>query len=581
MAVAKSLVIQIDAPRTNTLVVVGQTINVGGSVVGKGGLEPVSVDTVTVHIGSSPPVDATLTSVRGPVPGATFHTTVQVPGPPGPQTIVVTAAFDNNVVVHAARVVNAAAGELTGVWRADDGGLYFLKQNVTTLWWVGMDGNPGLQRPGLTITNVFRGEFPSTAPLHTATAGPMGPVTGLGISGAWADVPRGTRMRSGTLTVNPIHAADGSVQQLQVVASSGGFTTTMLTRTLSQPQTGFYIQQVLDSVQKNVDGETLGQNLKAYKDHVVLFGHLTGDGLQNVQVNWTINDGRTYQAFICKNAGGDHDGDANTNMTVDRDKLDRGTDFIQPNVWSQGWERWVDPNVIAAKLDLNNNSLHLEVVMFGRAARCSEPERFDDPPLVPGWQEMDGNGVLVNGRPLNGLGLDPIAGLDSVPTRVVVFNGKPMSAGTPVRVTGALVLDCGHGLGSPCYDSPPDVQEPNQEIHPVYAIDVIDATAQSNLSGVWGDNFGMTYYVHHVADTVWWFGMGPLRDNSFGQVFRGTLKDGIIDGAWQDVPFGTGDSSGGLRLRVDSSKLRLVPEPQSALSDRRWLKLYDASGATP
>jgi hypothetical protein len=46
----------------------------------------------------------------------------------------------------------------------------------------------------------------------------------------------------------------------------------MLTRTLSQPQTGFYIQQVPDSVQKNVDGETLGQNLKAYKDHVVLFG---------------------------------------------------------------------------------------------------------------------------------------------------------------------------------------------------------------------------------------------------------------------------------------------------------------------
>jgi hypothetical protein len=32
---------------------------------------------------------------------------------------------------------------------------------------------------------------------------------------------------------------------------------------------------------------------------------------------------------------------------------------------------------------------------------------IDDPPLVPGWQEMDGNSVLVNGRPLNGLPLDP------------------------------------------------------------------------------------------------------------------------------------------------------------------------------
>jgi hypothetical protein len=50
------------------------------------------------------------------------------------------------------------------------------------------------------------------------------------------------------------------------------------------------------------------------------------------------------------------------------------------------------------------------------------------------------------------------------------------------------------------------------EIHPVYAIDLIDATSQENLSGVWGDNFGMTYYLHQVGDAVWWFGMGPVRN---------------------------------------------------------------------
>jgi hypothetical protein len=180
-----------------------------------------------------------------------------------------------------------------------------------------------------------------------------------------------------------------------------------------------------------------------------------------------------------------------------------------------------------------------------------------------------------------GLTLDPIAGLDSVPTRVVVLNDKAL-VGFTLRVTGTLVLDCGHteleDPFDPCGED--DFDEPTQQIHPVYTVDVMDRTPQDNLSGVWGDNSGKTYYVHHVADAVWWFGTGPVRDTSFGQVFRGTLKDGTIDGAWQDVPFGGGDASGGLRLTVDRGKLLLVPDPQGAFSDRHWLKLYDATATT-
>src|SRR5207253_4382277 len=47
--------------------------------------------------------------------------------------------------------------------------------------------------------------------------------------------------------------------------------------------------------------------------------------------------------------------------------------------------------------------------------------------------------------------------------------------GTYVRVTGALILDCGHGLTHDCFDDPSDPGDvsshSNQEIHPVYSID--------------------------------------------------------------------------------------------------------------
>jgi len=121
-----------------------------------------------------------------------------------------------------------------------------------------------------------------------------------------------------------------------------------------------------------------------------------------------------------------------------------------------------------------------------------------------------------------------------------------------------------------------DASYANQEIHPVYAIDVIDATSQENLTGVWGDNFDMTYYLNQVGDTVWWFGMGPFRNGSMAQVFQGVATDGTIAGSWQDVPLATDVRGEPLELAIDAGRMHLTPISSASLSNRRWRKLYDA-----
>jgi hypothetical protein len=72
---------------------------------------------------------------------------------------------------------------LTGVWKANDGGTYYLRHiGYNILWWNGMSGNDGL-----AFNNVFKG---------TITWGSTNT-----IAGDWADVPRGNIMGSGMLNV--------------------------------------------------------------------------------------------------------------------------------------------------------------------------------------------------------------------------------------------------------------------------------------------------------------------------------------------------------------------------------------------
>jgi hypothetical protein len=383
---------------------------------------------------------------------------------------------------------------------------------------------------------------------------------------------RGTRLLSGTLILDPESGPDGPVQVLNVAAQTGGFTASRLTRIDYAPPQQADIQSVLDLVNKNLsDSETLGGgNLTAYKDPVVVFGRVAASSGYVMTVNRRPTDGLTYQDFICTHGGGNLDGDLTFDLILDSDWLD-------PNFWTEGWEPGVDPQNFLAKVNAGSGRLHLELIMFGRNASCAEPASYNDSALLPGWQEMECDSVLINGRPLNGQ-LTMITVGESNPIPVVAIGGKNIGADTSLRVTGPMVLDCGHFLWWAPFDScqATNASFGNQEIYPVYAIDFIDATSQDNLTGVWGDNYGMTYYLNQVGDTVWWFGMGPFRNDSFAQVFQGVATDGAIEGSWQDVPLGTGVSGEPLQLAIDPGRMLLTPISSASLSGRRWMKLYDA-----
>lgn len=93
---------------------------------------------------------------------------------------------------------------LTGIWQANDGGTYYLRQIGDVLWWNGMSGG----NDGRTFDNVFRGTITST----TNT-----------IAGEWADVPRGTVMGSGTLGLKIINPT--TLQKVTQTGSGFGATT--------------------------------------------------------------------------------------------------------------------------------------------------------------------------------------------------------------------------------------------------------------------------------------------------------------------------------------------------------------------
>jgi hypothetical protein len=76
---------------------------------------------------------------------------------------------------------------LTGTYRADDGGIYYVQRSSNTLWWAGMSLDSELPADlqwhrGLNFTNVFRGTINND---HTVT-------------GAWSDVTRGASFNTGT-----------------------------------------------------------------------------------------------------------------------------------------------------------------------------------------------------------------------------------------------------------------------------------------------------------------------------------------------------------------------------------------------
>ncbi len=97
----------------------------------------------------------------------------------------------------------AEAVNLSGRWRASDGGTYYLKQIGNELWWFGESPNQGA-----TWSNIFHGQ-----------------IQGKQIAGKWVDVPKGRNNLAGEITLKVL-----SSNRLKAVRRTGGFGGSVWTR---------------------------------------------------------------------------------------------------------------------------------------------------------------------------------------------------------------------------------------------------------------------------------------------------------------------------------------------------------------
>jgi hypothetical protein len=472
---------------------------------------------------------------------------------------------------------------LTGTWVANDGGMYFLRQIGDTLWWLGLSG--GLMHPGLQFCNVF----------HAS-------VTRSAVTGEWSDVPRGATSGRGTLTLRP--AGD---DQLLRVAESGGFGASIWRRTSTSQWPVIAVYDALTETLRNVvksgqvtEKSTLADNLWPLRDSVSVFASIARSGDRagpavDVCYPRSAHPVRrfTYSDFICLNerwtlgAGEQQDGDVSFWFLTDVGQIARAQpDFYAGVEYQEGY--------IRGKLTV---PIEGEIIMFGRPADCGAERVETSPPLFPGWAERaGGSAVLFNGRPIQVIVPASAGDVPAGPSFLT-----ELSFGDPVRVTGALVFDNGHG------DDDPD----KLEIHPVYSVDKITATFSANLSGAWTDDVGNTYYLRHepADNSVWYAGMSPLARGAYGQVFRGTFHpgqtarggaapagnggpgvppQGTVTGDVIAIEFGDGAApvsgatgsrigdTGAVTLQLGRAELAGRDVPMLTAGSFRLMKLYDA-----
>ena len=92
---------------------------------------------------------------------------------------------------------DAEAIDLTGTWAGDDGGVYYVRQLDSVVWWNGMsDRAEPPEQLGRGWNNVGRGEIQDN----------------LSIASEWADVPRGAIAGAGTVTFQIGADSDGNLQ---------------------------------------------------------------------------------------------------------------------------------------------------------------------------------------------------------------------------------------------------------------------------------------------------------------------------------------------------------------------------------
>ncbi|RUS96528.1 hypothetical protein DSM106972_087150 [Dulcicalothrix desertica PCC 7102] len=94
-------------------------------------------------------------------------------------------------------MIIAQAGNLTGAWNCNDGGVYFIRQVGNQIWWYGQSSDGGQ-----TWSNVFQGT-----------------ITGSRIIGSWADVPKGSIRGYGEMT---LRISGGRIQKISGGENFGG-----------------------------------------------------------------------------------------------------------------------------------------------------------------------------------------------------------------------------------------------------------------------------------------------------------------------------------------------------------------------
>jgi hypothetical protein len=382
--------------------------------------------------------------------------------------------------------------DLTGLWQADDGGVYVVRQIEDTVWWLGLS-NAGAFYPGLAFCNVFSGKMVEQL-----------------VYGQWSDVPRGATANHGDMTLLYIDSAHTAEQELHTDVVSGGFggsTWRRLLNTPAQRSARDLFEVTLKNVQKvsflwwGGGNETLADNLQLIRDSASVFGVVTRAGTpaqmaSPVSVGYPADRDHHYGTFVC--SGDDQgDGDLTFHFEVDHEQITQ---------WQQDFFTRVDSTIEAEAWQKMLSPVEGELIMFGRSAGCDDPALELSPPLFPGWAEPDGSSPLFNGVPIPVQILPPGVGSNQ-PNFITALAWEDA-----VRVTGALVFDIGHERGL--------------EIHPVYSVDVVTSTLENELSGTWADDHGDTYYLRHdLADnSVWYAGLSPLGGAIYGQVFRGTFE---------------------------------------------------------
>jgi hypothetical protein len=305
--------------------------------------------------------------------------------------------------------------------------MYYLRQIGNDVWWAGFDPDPfsaltqsGSFQRGLTHAQVFRGT-----------------ISGDLITGEWAEVPRqsSSNFGQGTVTLLLARNSTGDVVRLGTQTQTGGFAPKVWTRSsvptlpcsdgAGKRDPNCLFAKVLKNQTETFWGshESLLDNLKPYKDNVAVFGTVTDPyslGLSN-------GSGLNCSDFFRFN---DSEDDLVFDIKADRQNLD-----AQAGFWTNGWIN--SAANIRGKLNAWQNSVHCELIMFGRQdSQCSP----GNPVFLPGWAESGANSTLENGIPIN-------AGVTTLGNGFVVIQGQgdPLQMRPGSRVIGPLVLDCGHG----------------------------------------------------------------------------------------------------------------------------------------